>query len=73
MREELQLERSGAKRADSRVAPSRKPQVDYITILMGGNDVCASSESAMTPVDTSDRSPDRDNDLRPRRTRRATW
>ena len=27
-------------------------QVEYVTILMGANDVCASSESAMTPVAT---------------------
>ena len=27
-------------------------QVEYVTVLMGANDVCASSESAMTPVAT---------------------
>jgi lysophospholipase L1-like esterase len=27
-------------------------QVDYVTILIGANDVCTSSESTMTPVDT---------------------
>ena len=44
--------RSGAKMADlaGQVAVTNRQQVDYVTILMGGNDVCASSESAMTPV-----------------------
>jgi lysophospholipase L1-like esterase len=46
--------RSGAKMADlaGQVAVATTQQVDYVTILMGGNDVCASSESAMTPVAT---------------------
>ena len=46
--------RSGAKMADlaGQAAVANGQQVDYVTILMGGNDVCASSESAMTPVDT---------------------
>jgi lysophospholipase L1-like esterase len=46
--------RSGAKMAelDGQVAVANGQQVDYVTILMGGNDVCASSESAMTPVAT---------------------
>ena len=46
--------RSGAKMADlaGQVAVANGQQVDYVTVLMGGNDVCASSESAMTPVAT---------------------
>ena len=46
--------RSGAKMADlaGQAAVANAQQVDYVTILMGGNDVCASSESAMTPVAT---------------------
>jgi lysophospholipase L1-like esterase len=46
--------RSGAKMEDlaGQAAAANAQQVDYITILMGGNDVCASSESAMTPVAT---------------------
>jgi lysophospholipase L1-like esterase len=46
--------RSGAKMADlaGQAAVANAQHVDYITILMGGNDVCASSESAMTPVAT---------------------
>jgi lysophospholipase L1-like esterase len=46
--------RSGAKMADlsGQAAIANAQRVDYITILMGGNDVCASSESAMTPVAT---------------------
>jgi lysophospholipase L1-like esterase len=46
--------RSGAKMADlaGQVAVANAQQVEYITILMGGNDVCASSEAAMTPVET---------------------
>ena len=46
--------RSGAKMADlaGQAAVANAQHVDYITILMGGNDVCASSESAMTPVET---------------------
>ncbi|MEU4411290.1 SGNH/GDSL hydrolase family protein [Streptosporangium sp. NPDC023963] len=44
--------RSGAKIADlagqARTAASRG--VDYVTILMGANDACASSESSMTSV-----------------------
>ena len=46
--------RSGAKMADlaGQAAVANAQRVDYITILIGGNDVCASSESAMTPVAT---------------------
>jgi lysophospholipase L1-like esterase len=46
--------RSGAKMADlaGQAAVANGQQVDYITILMGGNDVCASSEAAMTPIAT---------------------
>jgi lysophospholipase L1-like esterase len=46
--------RSGAKMADlsGQAAIANAQRVDYITILMGGNDVCASSESAMTPIAT---------------------
>jgi lysophospholipase L1-like esterase len=46
--------RSGAKMEDlaNQVAVANTQQVDYVTILIGGNDVCASSESAMTPVET---------------------
>jgi lysophospholipase L1-like esterase len=46
--------RSGAKMADlaAQVTLANGQQVEYVTILMGGNDVCASSESAMTPVAT---------------------
>ena len=51
--------RSGAKMADlaGQAAVANTQQVDYVTILMGGNDVCASSESAMTPVATFRLSP----------------
>jgi lysophospholipase L1-like esterase len=45
---------SGADMADledqARLAVSLN--VQYVTVLMGANDVCASSEGAMTPVDT---------------------
>ena len=46
--------RSGAKMGDlaGQAAVANAQVVEYITILMGGNDVCASSESAMTPVAT---------------------
>jgi lysophospholipase L1-like esterase len=46
--------RSGAKMTAlaGQVALANAQHVDYVTILMGGNDVCASSESAMTPVAT---------------------
>ena len=46
--------RSGAKMVDldGQVAVANGQQPDYVTILIGGNDVCASSESAMTPVAT---------------------
>jgi GDSL-like Lipase/Acylhydrolase family len=46
--------RSGAKMADlaGQVATVNSQGVDYVTILMGANDVCTSSEATMTPVDT---------------------
>ena len=34
------------------LATAAKQRVDYVTVLMGGNDVCTSSESAMTSVAT---------------------
>jgi lysophospholipase L1-like esterase len=45
---------SGADMADldGQVARAVAQGVEYVTILMGANDVCASSESAMTPVTT---------------------
>ncbi|HEX6291922.1 MAG TPA: SGNH/GDSL hydrolase family protein [Herpetosiphonaceae bacterium] len=45
---------SGAKIADlsDQVAAVNLLQVEYVTILMGANDVCTSSEASMTPVDT---------------------
>jgi lysophospholipase L1-like esterase len=44
--------RSGAKMAElsRQVALVNLQHVDYVTILMGANDACASSEAAMTPV-----------------------
>jgi lysophospholipase L1-like esterase len=45
---------SGADMADlnGQVARAVEQNVEYVTILMGANDVCASSEAAMTPVAT---------------------
>jgi lysophospholipase L1-like esterase len=44
--------RSGAKMAElaRQVSLVNLQHVDYVTILMGANDACASSEAAMTPV-----------------------
>lgn len=44
--------RSGAKMSDllGQIAQVNARQVDYVTILMGANDVCASSEANMTSV-----------------------
>jgi lysophospholipase L1-like esterase len=44
--------RSGAKMSElsRQVALVNLQHVDYVTILMGANDACASSEAAMTPV-----------------------
>lgn len=44
--------RSGAKMSDllGQIAQVNAQQVDYVTILMGANDVCASSEANMTSV-----------------------
>lgn len=46
--------RSGAKMGDlaSQMGLAVTQRVDYVTVEMGGNDVCASSESAMTSVAT---------------------
>jgi lysophospholipase L1-like esterase len=46
--------RTGAKVVDlaGQVATVNSQAVDYVTILMGANDVCTSSEATMTPVDT---------------------
>lgn len=43
---------SGAKMADlnSQMAVVNAQRVEYVTVLMGGNDVCATSESTMTTV-----------------------
>jgi lysophospholipase L1-like esterase len=45
---------SGAEMADldGQVSRAVAQGVEYVTILMGANDVCASSEAAMTPVAT---------------------
>ena len=45
---------SGAKMADlnGQMATVNGQAVGYVTVLMGGNDVCTSSESTMTSVDT---------------------
>jgi len=45
---------TGADMADllGQVQQAVAQQVEYVTVLMGANDVCASSESAMTPVAT---------------------
>ncbi len=44
--------KSGARMADlnAQVAAVNTRKVQYVTILMGGNDVCTSTEAAMTPV-----------------------
>jgi lysophospholipase L1-like esterase len=44
--------RSGAKMAelDRQMQAVNTQRVEYVTVLMGANDVCASSEAAMTPV-----------------------
>jgi lysophospholipase L1-like esterase len=44
--------RSGAKMRDldGQMAVVNTEHVDYVTVLMGANDACASSEAAMTPV-----------------------
>ena len=44
--------RSGAKMRDlpGQMATVNAQHVDYVTVLMGANDACASSEGAMTPV-----------------------
>ena len=46
--------RSGAKMADlaGQVAAAVSQKVDYVTVLMGGNDLCTSSVDTMTPVQT---------------------
>jgi lysophospholipase L1-like esterase len=46
--------RSGAKMGElaSQMDKAVTQKVGYVTVEMGGNDVCASSESAMTPVAT---------------------
>ena len=46
--------RSGAKMADleRQAGLALGQRVEYVTILMGANDACASSEAAMTPVAT---------------------
>jgi lysophospholipase L1-like esterase len=45
--------RSGAKMAElsRQIALVNLQHVDYVTILMGANDACASSQAAMTPVE----------------------
>lgn len=44
--------KSGAKMVDlaGQMTTAAGQRVDYVTVLMGGNDVCTSSESAMTSV-----------------------
>jgi lysophospholipase L1-like esterase len=44
--------KSGARMVDlnGQVATAAAQRVDYVTVLMGGNDVCTSSESTMTSV-----------------------
>ena len=46
--------KSGAKMFDlnAQVTTVNSRAVDYVTILIGGNDVCTSTEAAMTPVTT---------------------
>src|SRR5207248_5181911 len=45
---------TGAKMTDlnGQMVNVNSQHVDYVTVLMGANDACTSSESAMTPVDT---------------------
>jgi lysophospholipase L1-like esterase len=44
--------KSGAKMVDlaGQMTTAAKQRVDYVTVLMGGNDVCTSSESSMTSI-----------------------
>ncbi len=44
--------KSGAKMIDlaGQLTTAAKQRVDYVTVLMGGNDICTSSESSMTSV-----------------------
>ncbi len=44
--------KSGAKMVDlaGQMASAATQRVDYVTVLMGGNDICTSSESSMTSV-----------------------
>jgi len=46
--------KSGAKMVDlaGQMTTAARQRVDYVTVLMGGNDVCTSSESSMTSVAT---------------------
>jgi lysophospholipase L1-like esterase len=46
--------RSGAKMAElaSQMSTVVSQKAEYVTVLMGGNDVCTSSEATMTSVDT---------------------
>jgi lysophospholipase L1-like esterase len=46
--------KSGAKMVDlaGQLATAASQRVDYVTVLMGGNDICTSSESSMTSVAT---------------------
>jgi lysophospholipase L1-like esterase len=45
--------RSGAEMSDlaAQMQAVNSKRVDYVTVLMGANDACASSEAAMTPVE----------------------
>jgi lysophospholipase L1-like esterase len=45
--------KSGAKMIDlgGQMTTAANQHVDYVTVLMGGNDICTSSEAAMTSVD----------------------
>ena len=46
--------KSGAKMVDlpGQLATAARQRVDYVTVLIGGNDICTSSESSMTSVAT---------------------
>lgn len=46
--------KTGAKMVDlnGQISSAVSQKVEYVTVLMGANDVCTSSESTMTPVDT---------------------
>ncbi|PDV96925.1 GDSL-type esterase/lipase family protein [Candidatus Chloroploca asiatica] len=48
------LARVGARMADlpTQLSIASALEVEYVTVMMGGNDACASSEAAMTPVAT---------------------